>query len=83
LGEAGREKCCATSPEDVKKRYYDPTVHGLDFDAQVREADEKLRRATSLTEAHRIIAGAPGGLNDSGTLTTFSADPKTELSALL
>jgi carboxyl-terminal processing protease len=53
--------------DDVRKGYYDPTLHGLDFDARVREADQKLQRATSVTEAYRLIAWVLGGLNDSAT----------------
>lgn len=50
--------------EDIKKHYYDPTFHGVDFDARVREADEKLRHATSVTESFKTIAVALQSLND-------------------
>lgn len=53
--------------EDVKKGYYDPTFHGLDFDARVREADEKLEQVTSVGEVYRTFAWVLGGLNDSAT----------------
>jgi C-terminal processing protease CtpA/Prc len=65
--------------EDVKKYYYDPTFHGVNFDALVHDADEKLRHATSVTESFKLIAGALMGLNDSHTyfdppLTGFKVD---------
>src|SRR5437016_2908527 len=53
--------------EDVKKHYYDPKFHGVDFDALVRQADEQLKHATSVTESYKTIAWALGGLNDGET----------------
>ena len=53
--------------EDIKKHYYDPDFHGVDFDQRVRDADEKLRQSTSVTEAYKLIAWAIQGLNDLGT----------------
>jgi hypothetical protein len=53
--------------EDIKKHYYDPDFHGVDFDQRVRDADEKLRQSTSVTEAYKLIAEAIQGLNDPHT----------------
>lgn len=52
---------------DVRKHYYDPKLRGFDFDARVREADEKIKAATSLGQAMAIVAWALDGLNDSHT----------------
>ena len=53
--------------DDIKKHYYDPDFHGVDFDKRVRDADEKLRQSTSVTEAYKLIAEAIQGLNDPHT----------------
>jgi carboxyl-terminal processing protease len=52
---------------DVKKHYFDPNLHGFDFDARVREVDEKLKSATSLNQSFAMIGYALDGLNDSHT----------------
>src|SRR5579864_3899661 len=56
-----------TIAEDIHKHYYDPKLHGFDFDGRVREADEKIRQATSLSQAFSVIGWALDGLNDSHT----------------
>lgn len=53
--------------EDVKKHYYDPKFNGVDFDARVREADEQLKHANSVTESYKTIAGVLQTLNDQHT----------------
>ncbi len=52
---------------DVKKHYYDPKFHGLDWDARVREAKEKIDKSTSQNAALSHIAGALTALGDSHT----------------
>lgn len=52
---------------DVHKHYYDPNLHGFDFDGRVKEAEGKLKSATSLGQAFTIIAWALDGLGDSHT----------------
>lgn len=52
---------------DVKKHYYDPKFHGLDWDARVREAKEKIDKSTSQNAALSHIAGALSALDDSHT----------------
>lgn len=53
--------------EDVKKHYYDPTFHGVNWDAKVHEANDWIDKATSFNMALSIIAGVLDGLNDSHT----------------
>jgi len=51
----------------VKKHYYDPKFHGLDWEARYHEYDEKIRNAGSLGRAFGMVAGFLDGLNDSHT----------------
>jgi carboxyl-terminal processing protease len=53
--------------EDVKKHYYDPKFHGLDWDARVQEAKQRIENSPSLNGAFSHIAGALDALNDSHT----------------
>ncbi len=53
---------------EIKKSYYDPNFHGLDVDARFKEAEEKLKQATSLGQVFGIIAQAVLDLNDSHTM---------------
>jgi len=52
---------------DIKKNYYDATFHGVDLEARFKEADEKLKQASSLNEILATIAAAVMDLNDSHT----------------
>lgn len=52
---------------DVKQNYYDPKLHGVDWDAKVREAKEKIDKADSLNRALSDIAAVLDSLNDSHT----------------
>ena len=36
---------------DVKKYYYDPKLHGVDWDAKVRQARENIDKANSMDSA--------------------------------
>lgn len=51
----------------VKKNYYDPHYHGLDWDARYHEYQEKMKTATSLGQAFSIVAAFLNGLNDTHT----------------
>ena len=51
--------------DDVKKHYYDPHLHGLDWDAKVLEAREKIDNADSMNRALTQIAVLLDSLNDS------------------
>src|SRR2546430_14435447 len=52
---------------DLKKNYYDPTYHGIDIEARLKAADEKIDAATSIGHIFGIIAQALIDLNDSHT----------------
>jgi C-terminal processing protease CtpA/Prc len=56
-----------TVASDVRKYYYDPKLHGLDWDMKVREAKEKIAKATSMDTAVSQIAGVLDMLNDPHT----------------
>ena len=53
--------------DDVKKHYYDPALHGLDWDLKVRETKEKIDKADSLNRALSQIAALLDSLDDSHT----------------
>lgn len=53
--------------DDVKKHYYDPKLHGIDWDAKVRESKEKIDKADSLNRGFSQIAAILDSLNDSHT----------------
>ena len=50
---------------DIKKNYYDSTFHGVDLDAHFKEADDKIKQATSLGQMFGIIAQALIEFDDS------------------
>ena len=52
---------------EVKKHYYDPKFHGLDWDAKVAEAKERIAKADTFNRAMSSIAAALDTLNDSHT----------------
>ncbi len=52
---------------DVKKYYYDPKLHGVDWDARVRQAQENIDKADSMDSAVSEIAALLDSLNDSHT----------------
>ena len=54
--------------DDVQKHYYDPKLHGLDWDAKVAEAKQKIEKADSMNAALFEIAGMLDSLNDPQTL---------------
>jgi len=53
--------------DDVAKHYYDPKLHGIDWNAQLRDAKNKIRNATSGNLAYANIAAMLDSLNDSHT----------------
>jgi carboxyl-terminal processing protease len=53
---------------ELKKNYYDPNFKGVDIEARFKQADEKLKQATSLGQAFGIVAQALLDLNDSHTV---------------
>ena len=52
---------------DVRKYYYDPKLHGVDWDAKVKYAKEKIANATSSAELLLQIAAVLETLDDSHT----------------
>src|SRR2546430_4020599 len=52
---------------DVRKHYYDPRLHGVDWDAKVAEVKTKVANETSLNMAFSHIAALLDALNDSHT----------------
>jgi len=52
---------------DLKKNYYDPNFRGMDVDARFKEAEEKIKTATSQGQIFGIIAQALVDLDDSHT----------------
>jgi C-terminal processing protease CtpA/Prc len=53
--------------DEVKRHYYDPKMHGIDWDAKVRESKEKIDKADSLNRGLSQIAATLDSLNDSHT----------------
>ena len=53
--------------KDVRQHYYDPKLHGLDWDARVAEEKQKIDKADSMSMALSKIAGLLDSLNDSHT----------------
>jgi hypothetical protein len=53
---------------DVRKHYYDPNFHGLDWDGKVRETQQAIDQADSGGQALSKIAALLDSLNDSHTL---------------
>ena len=53
--------------DDVAKHYYDPKFHGIDWNAQVAEAQAKIAKETSFNMAMSHIAAALFALHDSHT----------------
>ena len=53
--------------ETVKKNYYDPSFHGLDWESRYREYDGKLKNAPTMNAGLTLVAAFLGGLNDSHT----------------
>ena len=51
--------------DDIKKNYYDPTFRGIDLDAHFKQAEEKIKQATSLGHMFGIIAQALLDFGDS------------------
>ena len=53
--------------DDVARHYYDRTLHGVDWDAKLRETREKIQKATSSNVAFANIAAMLDSLGDSHT----------------
>jgi C-terminal processing protease CtpA/Prc len=53
--------------KDVKKHYYDEKLNGADFDGRIRDAEERIKKATSVSQTMSIIAWTLDVLGDSHT----------------
>jgi C-terminal processing protease CtpA/Prc len=53
--------------DEVKKHYYDPKFHGLDWDARYREYSAQLASIQTVGDGFRIVAAFLEGLKDSHT----------------
>jgi len=53
--------------EDIRKNYFDITYRGIDLDARFKEAEARVRKATRVSDAFRVIAQAVVDLGDSHT----------------
>src|ERR1700732_762615 len=53
---------------DLLANYYDPKYHDMDVKARFKEADDRIKKATSLNQALATVAWAIEGLHDSHTL---------------
>src|SRR5262245_6724995 len=51
--------------EDVKKHYYDPKFHGMDWTATVHNTEQAIDNSSSLNRALSEIAAGLDKLNDS------------------
>jgi len=63
---------------DIRKYYYDPKLHGVDWDAQVGKAKEKIAKTTSMDAAILEIAAALEALDDSHTFFVPPHNPIPE-----
>jgi carboxyl-terminal processing protease len=53
--------------DEVKKNYYDATLHGLDWDALYKQYTGSLAKARNLGEGYRVVAAYLEELKDSHT----------------
>lgn len=67
LGRENAETMLQAVASEVRKHYYDPKLHGVDWDAKVTEAKKKIDKAQSLGTALSQIAAVLETLDDSHT----------------
>lgn len=53
--------------DDVEKNYYDPTLHGIDWDERYQKYCEKLKQINHLSLGFSLVSEFLDGLNDSHT----------------
>ncbi len=56
-----------TVASDVRHNYYDANLHGVNWDARVKQAKDAIAKANTLDDATMQIAGLLESLNDSHT----------------
>jgi C-terminal processing protease CtpA/Prc len=69
------EECIKSVAREVEKRYYDPSLHGVDLKARAKEARERIAKVHSLSEVYGVIAWMLEALNDSHTFFIPPARP--------
>ena len=52
---------------EVRKHYYDPQLHGIDWDAQIADAKQRIEKTKSFNMALSEVAALLDSLNDSHT----------------
>ena len=62
---------------DVPKHYYDPKLHGVDWQAKISQAREQIKQEKSLNLAMAHVAAALDSLNDSHTYLIPPSRPYT------
>lgn len=62
-----RQAMLSTIYDDIRKEYYDPKFHGLDWNAKFAEAKQSVAKANTKTEANLQIAAMLEALDDSHT----------------
>jgi carboxyl-terminal processing protease len=67
LDRGRAEQMLQSVANDVNKHYYDPKIHGVDWNARVAEYRKKLDSASSLNMALSVVAAAVDSLNDTHT----------------
>ena len=53
--------------DEIKKKYYDPTFHGIDLEGMYAKADAAIDKSATNTDAFFLIATFVSTLNDSHT----------------
>lgn len=61
--------------DSVRRNYYDPAIHGLDWDARFHAYEQKVKRAPSLNAGLALVAEFLDGLQDSHTYFSPPARP--------
>jgi C-terminal processing protease CtpA/Prc len=67
LDRGRAEDMLKTVGDEVRKHYYDPKFHGLDWDAKLEQTKQQVNQANSFNMAMSHIAAMLDGLNDSHT----------------
>lgn len=72
--------------EETRNHYYDPTLHGLDWDGRYKQYQGALEKANGLNDGLRVVASFLSGLKDShvffvppGHATRYDSGYKTTL----
>jgi len=61
------QQMLSTISDDIKKHYYDPKLHGIDWGANVKNSQQRIDNAASLNRGLSEVAAALDVLNDSHT----------------